>query len=364
MGAGGALSNPGRRFGQTNVLAVHVDTRPHQSRWYPGAGSYRKVQLILAEPVHLAHWGTFVTTPQVGRNSATIRVEHQLENYTAAASDPEVETVLRDPKGLAQCVPDSAKSQLPAAQDVAGWNYARGYAISREKWPNLPIVYTESASAYSTRGYFDDFSMPARKDDYPPTARIRSYDHNSAYYSDPADVEFALMEQDRFVAGEFVWTGFDYIGEPVPLVAEGWSHFTKRQLTKAEESRISSFGIADLVGIPKDRFYLYRSHWAPEKATVHILPHWNWPERVGRNVPVYVHTSGDSAELFLTGTSLGKRTKNPAAGRHYGPVPDQAGLLAMVENAVPRVIAPGCAARLRPRKRESSCAWVTRARET
>jgi beta-galactosidase len=115
------------------------------------------------------------------------------------------------------------------------------------------------------------------------------------------------------VAGEFVWTGFDYIGEPVPFVAEGWGHFTKRKLAKAEESRISSFGIVDLVGIPKDRYYLYRSHWAPDRPTVHILPHWNWPKRLGKNVPVYVYTSGDSAELFLNGRSLGRRTKDPRA---------------------------------------------------
>ena len=121
------------------------------------------------------------------------------------------------------------------------------------------------------------------------------------------------MEQDRFVAGEFVWTGFDYIGEPVPFIAEGWGHFVKRQLTRAEESRISSFGIVDLVGIPKDRYYLYRSHWAPEKQTIHILPHWNWPERMGKVTPVYVYTNGDSAELFLNGRSLGKRSKDPQA---------------------------------------------------
>jgi beta-galactosidase len=155
--------------------------------------------------------------------------------------------------------------------------------------------------------------MPSKKDDYPATARISSYDHNSAWYSDPADVEFALMEKDRFVAGEFVWTGFDYIGEPVPFIADGWGNFKKRKLAKEEESRISSFGIVDLVGIPKDRFYLYQSHWAPEKKTIHILPHWNWPDRMGQNVPVYVYTGGDSAELFLNGKSLGKRTKNPNA---------------------------------------------------
>ena len=521
--------------GQTNLVAVHVDTRQHNSRWYPGAGIYRKVQLVVNEPVHIAEWGTFVTTPKVASDSATIRVETTVENHTPSAIQPEVETTLIDPKGneiaklrsdfvvpangsqpelpmitigkpqlwdiktpqlytavtrvfmngklvdmtktpfgirtfeftandgfhlngrrvqlngvclhsdlgplgmafntramerelqimqdmgvnavrtshnppapelldlcdrmgivvwdeafdkwdgtatlpkgvsipehgkkqytnfvrrdrnhpcvvvwsvgneiwdleglkypdapgllktmagfvkaldttrpvgLAQCVPESARSQLPAALDVAGWNYARRYSISRERWPNLPIIYSESASAYSTRGYFDDFSMPAKKDDYPATARISSYDHNAAFYSDPADVEFALMEKDRFVAGEFVWTGFDYIGEPVPFIAEGWGKFTARQLAKDEESRISSFGIVDLVGIPKDRYYLYQSHWAPEKRSVHILLHWNWPDRVGKNVPVYVYTGGDSAELFLNGKSLGMRTKNPNA---------------------------------------------------
>jgi len=521
--------------GQTNVAAVHVDTREHKSRWYPGAGIYRKVQLVINEPVHIAHWGTFVTTPEVTSTAAVVRVETTLENHTAAAVNPEIELSLLDPKGktvanvrqaldvpangsqtgtatltinqpqlwdittprlytavtrvfvagklvdstetpfgirtfaftandgfhlngrrvqlhgiclhsdlgplgmafntramerelqimqemgvnairtshnppapdlldlcdrmgivvwdeafdkwdgtatlpkgvsiadhgrkqytnfvrrdrnhpcvvvwsvgneiwdleglkypdspgllktmvgfvkeldttrpvgLAQCVPQSAKSQLEAALDVAGWNYARRYAISRERWPNLPIVYSESASAYSTRGYYDDFPMPAAKDDYPASARISSYDHNCAYYSDPADVEFALMEKDLFVAGEFVWTGFDYIGEPVPFVAEGWGSFKKRKLSKPEESRISSFGIVDLAGIPKDRYYLYQSHWAPEKNTVHILPHWNWPERTGQNVPVYVYTGGDSAELFLNGKSLGLRTKDPKA---------------------------------------------------
>jgi beta-galactosidase len=103
-----------------------------------------------------------------------------------------------------------------------------------------------------------------------------------------------LLENDRFVAGEFVWTGFDYLGEPTPF---------------SREARSSYFGIVDLCGIPKDRYYLYRSHWRPEATTVHLLPHWNWPERVGQKVPVFVYTNGDSAELFLNGKSLGRRAK-------------------------------------------------------
>jgi beta-galactosidase len=433
--------------GQPNLVAVHVDTREHNSRWYPGAGIYRKVQLVVNEPVHIAHWGVGVLTPEVKKTAANIRVETKLENHTGAKVQAEIETTVLDPKrraiaklrtshtaapegsppcvslisipapelwdlqspklytavtrvfvagrlvdaeetpfgirtfhftandgfhlngrrvqlkgvclhsdlgplgmafntramerelqimqdmgvnavrtshnppapelldlcdrmgivvwdeafdkwdgtatlpkgvsipehgrkqytnfilrdrnhpcivvwsvgneiftleglkypdspgllktmagfikdldstrpvSLAHCVPDSAKSQLQAALDVTGWNYAARYSISRERWPSLPIIYSESASAFSTRGYYDDFPMPAKKDAFPATARISSYDHNSAWYSDPADVEFALMEKDRFVAGEFVWTGFDYIGEPVPYVAEGWGSF-------------------------------------------------------------------------------------------------------------------------------------------
>ena len=96
------------------------------------------------------------------------------------------------------------------------------------------------------------------------------------------------------MAGEFVWTGFDYLGEPTPF---------------SQEAKSSYFGIVDLAGIPKDRYYLYRSYWRPDTTTIHILPHWNWPDRVGQNVPVFVYTNGDSAELFLNGKSLGKRTK-------------------------------------------------------
>jgi len=102
------------------------------------------------------------------------------------------------------------------------------------------------------------------------------------------------MEDDSFVAGEFVWTGFDYLGEPTPF---------------AQEARSSYFGIVDLCGIPKDRFYLYRSYWRPDTTTVHILPHWNWPDQIGEKVPVFVYTNGDSAELLLNGKSLGRRTK-------------------------------------------------------
>jgi beta-galactosidase len=504
-------------FGERNVIAVQVDTRKHQSRWYPGAGIYRKVTMTVSNPTHLAHWGEFVSTPAVSDGRATVRVQTWIENHQAADRNVSVEVVLLDPSGkqvasgtknIAATVSgtaavdqqllvanpqrwDLAKPNLytavvtlktggtaldkdtvtfgirtiqvtaddgvrlngkrvqihgvclhsdlgalgmafnsramereleimkdmgvnavrtshnppapellemadrmgllvwdeafdkwnatgdnadgiggiiPNAQrqitslvqrdrnhasifvwsvgneigtsvdetsdgmsfgrlaamremvlkqdatrpvgiachtpntvsqavydplDLTGWNYGHRYDRYREMYPDKPILYSESASAVSTRGYYA-FPVPNSKGDYTTgTQYITSYDLNAPSYSDIADVEFALLEKDRFVGGEFVWTGFDYLGEPAP----------------SRDARSSYFGIVDLAGIPKDRYYLYKSYWRPNENTIHILPHWNWPDRVGKSVPVMVYTNGDSAELFLNGKSLGRREK-------------------------------------------------------
>ena len=535
------------QFGRTNLVAVHVDTYPHASRWYPGAGIYRKVQLVIDPPVHLAHWGTFVSTPEVSDSLARVRVQTTVANHlmspliSAASARREepalpigLETTLFDPQGkrvaaalnarnipaggagefdqsliirhpqrwdletprlyravsrvfvanknidsaetpfgirtfeftandgfhlngrrvqlhgvnlhhdhgplgaafftramqrqlelmkdmgvnavrtshnppapelldlcdrmgfvvwneafdkwdrtatlplgaslldhgrkqihqfvrrdrnhpcvvvwsagneigdlengtlpnspgllrqmvgffkeldptrpvaLAHSIPESALTPLDLALDVTGWNYGRRYEIARKMHPDRPIVYSESASALSTRGHYE-LPHPTQKDDFPASWRLSSYDHFAASWSDIPDLEFARMEQDRFVAGEFVWTGFDYLGEPTPFIAQDWGKSKTRPLAREDESRSSCFGMVDLVGIPKDRYYLYRSYWAPEKKTIHLLPHWNWPERAGTNVPVYVYTSGDSAELFLNGESQGRKSKDPRA---------------------------------------------------
>jgi beta-galactosidase len=506
------------RFGERNVIAVQVDTRKHQSRWYPGAGIYRKVTMTVTDPVHIAHWGTFVTTPAVSDSRATVRVQTSVENHGAAEQNVTVEVALFDPSGkkvgsgskngtvsangtvtvdqqlllanpqrwdfgkpnLYQAVAtlrngaaavdqeqvtfgvrtlqftandgfylngkrvqlkgvnlhhdlgalgaafnvramqrqleimqdmgvnalrtshnapapevlelcdrmgifvwdeafdkwngtaDNLKGPegiLPHAErqlvnlvqrdrnhpsvfvwsvgneigtsvdergdgmsfgrlaamrevvlkhdatrpvgigchtpntvsqavydplDLTGWNYGRRYDRYREMYPDKPILYSESASTVSTRGFYA-LPLAVGKTAYPGgTTYVDSYDMSAAPWSDIPDFEFNLMEKDRFVAGEFVWTGFDYLGEPTP---------------NERDARSSYFGIVDLAGIPKDRYYLYRSLWRPEETTIHILPHWNWPDRVGKNVPVFVYTNGDSAELFLNGKSLGRRTK-------------------------------------------------------
>jgi beta-galactosidase len=197
------------------------------------------------------------------------------------------------PVGLAHQIPATAETDIFEPLDLTGWNYGRRYETFRKHYPNKPIIYSESASALSTRGFYD-LPLPTAKTSYSDQHQVDSYDLNSAKWSDIPDLEFKLMHDDSFVAGEFVWTGFDYLGEPTPF---------------NREANSSYFGIVDLCGIPKDRYYLYRSYWRPETPTVHILPHWNWPDRVGQNVPVFVYTNGDSAELFLNGRSLGVRKK-------------------------------------------------------
>ena len=189
-------------------------------------------------------------------------------------------------------LPKMAEAGLWDELDLTGWNYGRRYLPMKGKHPEKPLVYSESASAFSDIGFY---SVPpaAYRDDYSTNSLATdSYDHTSATWSDIPDIEFLRMETDRYVAGEFVWTGFDYLGEPCPYVAE---------------ARSSYFGIVDLCGLPKDRYYLYRAYWRPEVTTCHILPHWNWAR--GTRLPVYVYTNGDEAELFLNGRSLGRRAK-------------------------------------------------------
>jgi beta-galactosidase len=516
-------ATPYVKFGQANVIAVRVDTSRHGTRWYPGAGIYRKVTMTICEPVHVAHWGMIVTTPDVTEASARVRVRVMVENHREVSEkvavaitliDPDGKTVptgiidtlldipsgklgvldrsenisnpqrwditsprlytakavvrmgekvidsdatsfgirtfkftaddgfhlngrrvqlygvnlhhdhgplgaafyrramerqleimrdmgvnalrtshnppapelldlcdrmgfvvwnecfdkwdgtadrlrgvdliehnkkqlrnfvMRDrnhpsvvvwsigneiadvetnaggnapeqvkslsdfvreldptrPVGMGCYIPSAVGQGVLGTLDLTGWNYARRYAPYRQRYPDKPIIYSESASALSTRGFYE-LPLPNEKTQYSQRLQVDSYDLNAAPWSDICDAEFKLIADDRFVAGELVWTGFDYLGEPTPF---------------NQQARSSYFGIVDLCGIPKDRFYLYRSYWRPDVTTVHILPHWNWPDRVGQNVPVFVYTNGDSAELFLNGKSLGRRAKGQQPDR-------------------------------------------------
>ncbi|WP_321332128.1 glycoside hydrolase family 2 TIM barrel-domain containing protein [uncultured Bacteroides sp.] len=193
--------------------------------------------------------------------------------------------------------------------DVHSWNYGRRYSWAHLLEPNKPVIITESASTVSTRGFYE-FPLPDKKTAFTKSLQVSSYDLNAPEWAEVPDDDFMWQQEDPFVAGEFVWTGFDYLGEPIPYGA-----VKELGLPNAEASRSSYFGIVDLCGIPKDRYYLYKSYWKPDETTVHILPHWNWSDRIGKNVPVFVYTNGDCAELFLNGKSLGKKYKDPRSDK-------------------------------------------------
>lgn len=191
--------------------------------------------------------------------------------------------------------------------DVHSWNYGRRYRLARQMEPNKSVIISESASTLSTRGYYD-FPLPVDKTKFSKALQVSSYDLNAPWWAEIADDDFMWQQEEPYVAGEFVWTGFDYLGEPTP-----YDNASVREMGLSDKaaSRSSYFGAVDLVGIPKDRYYLYKSYWKPDEALVHILPHWNWEGKTGENIPVFVYTNGDEAELFLNGESLGKRRKNP-----------------------------------------------------
>ena len=209
--------------------------------------------------------------------------------------------------------------------DVFGYNYKPyEYGKFRDANPNLPLFGSETASCVSSRGeYF--FPVSTNKSKGRADFQLSSYDLYAPPWATPPDVEFLGQDQNPFVAGEFVWTGFDYLGEPTPYNADTSNllNFTdpkekarlQNELNELGKIRVPSrssyFGIVDLAGFKKDRFYLYQSRWRPNLPMAHILPHWNWPDRVGEVTPVHVYTSGDEAELFLNGKSLGRKKKGP-----------------------------------------------------
>jgi len=541
---------PYLKYGAENVIAVRLDNPPDSSRWYPGGGIYRNVWLVKTAPVHVGHWGTYVTTPEVAKDNATVEVKVSVDNQTAANADVTVRTQIyelgADGKRTGRPVASStpASRTIPAGQsqsgeakinvknpklwnlqkpnlyaavttieqrgkvvdsyetifgirtikfevsqgfllngehvrlngvcnhhdlgplgtavnlralerqiellkemganairtshnppapellelcdrmgmvvmveafdcwkagkkpndyhklfedwhekdlramvrrdrnhpsvilwstgneireqgrpeghkisaelaqivheedptrpatagcnvveagyngfqktvDVFGYNYKPSeYKKFREQNPGIPLFGSETSSCVSSRGeYF--FPVNDNKAEGKANFQMSSYDLYAPRWAFPPDVEFKGIDESPFVAGEFVWTGFDYLGEPTPYNADTTNllNFTdpkdkermERELKALGKilvpSRSSYFGIIDLCGFKKDRFYLYQARWRPELQMAHILPHWNWPERTGQITPVHVYTSGDEAELFLNGKSLGRKKR-------------------------------------------------------
>ena len=207
-----------------------------------------------------------------------------------------------DPTRPVTCGMDQVQSVLgngfAAMLDIPGFNYrAHMYDEAYERLPQNIVLGSETSSTVSSRGVY---KFPAERkagamyDDH----QSSSYDLEYCSWSNIPDIDFARADDHEWTIGQFVWTGFDYLGEPSPYDTNAWPNHS------------SMFGIIDLASIPKDRYYLYRSVWNKDAETLHILPHWNWEGREGQKVPVFVYTNYPSAELFINGKSYGRQTKH------------------------------------------------------
>lgn len=181
--------------------------------------------------------------------------------------------------------------------DVPGFNYrAHRYVEAYRKLPQNIVLGSETSSTVSSRGVYK-FPVELKKQAMYDDHQCSGYDMEACSWSNVPDEDFALAEDYPWTIGQFVWTGFDYLGEPSPYDTDAWP------------SHSSVFGIIDLASLPKDRYYLYRSLWNKQAHTLHVLPHWTWPDREGKVTPVFVYTDYPEAELFVNGVSQGRQRK-------------------------------------------------------
>ena len=219
---------------------------------------------------------------------------------------------------------DALKSGFAQVMDVPGFNYrVHKYDNNITQLPKGFLLGSETASTVSSRGVYkfpvklsDNSQFASYSPNYDPSAlttadgQCSSYDVEWCPWSNLPDDDFLMMDDRPWTIGQFVWTGFDYLGEPTPY-DEYWP------------SRSSYFGICDLAGLPKDRYWLYRSQWNKQDHTLHVLPHWTWKGREGQVTPVYVYTDYPEAELFVNGRSQGRIRKNTEASSLIAPIDQQ-----------------------------------------
>ena len=192
---------------------------------------------------------------------------------------------------------EALKSGFAQVMDVPGFNYrVHKYENNIKQLPQGFLLGSETSSTVSSRGVYK-FPVEVSNHSVYPDGQCSSYDTEYCSWSNLPDDDWKMQDDYDWVIGEFVWTGYDYLGEPTPY-DEYWP------------SRSSYFGICDLAGLPKDRYFLYRSRWNTSEHTIHLLPHWTWPDRKGKVTPVYCYTDCPSAELFVNGKSQGRIFKN------------------------------------------------------
>lgn len=195
---------------------------------------------------------------------------------------------------------DALKSGFAQTMDVPGFNYrVHKYYKNIEQLPQGFLLGSETASTVSSRGVYKFPVVVSDKATY-PDGQCSSYDTEYCSWSNLPDDDWKMQDDYSWVIGEFVWTGYDYLGEPTPYDTY-WP------------SRSSYFGICDLAGLPKDRYYMYRARWNKQQHTTHLLPHWNWKGREGEVTPVYCYTDGVEGELFVNGNSQGRVRKDKSS---------------------------------------------------
>lgn len=231
-------------------------------------------------------------------DTAGTTIARELREIVRSLDTTRVITDGMNPPGTGNTIASSG------ALDLIGYNYHHEmYAGHYELFPNIPMIATETTSALATRGEYDIYlpsdsirRWPVRWDllfeDGNPGNTVSAYDHVSAPWGSTHEETWKIVKKYDFISGMFIWTGFDYIGEPTPYV---WP------------SRSSYFGVVDLAGFPKDSYYMYQSEWT-DKDVLHIFPHWNWSP--GDTVDIWAYYNhADEVELFLNGESLGTKSK-------------------------------------------------------
>ena len=242
-----------------------------------------------------------------------------------------------DPTRPTTCACDNQdiwKSPCAQFADVYGFNYKPTcYADYRKKWPDRPVVGTETMCTQTTRGEYDFQFVGADDwgDGLPGPGQWYVNFHSTSYglcTIRVADREWTEQDANPYVAGSFAWTAFDYLGSPGAMISRNvMPNYTDpawQAQALADKKRYGRIrggihscptGLFDLAGLVKDEAYLYLARWKPDVPTVHILPHWNWPDRVGKVTPVYVYSSGDEVELFVNGVSQGRKRKEKGLWR-------------------------------------------------
>lgn len=272
---------------------IYPKVKNGYSRFYEEWSDRDLTNLVLANRLHpsIVMWSIGNEIPEQGMQEGPAMTRHMQE--LVHRLDP-----TRPVTAGMDRVQRAITTGYAQVLDVPGLNYHLGdYLSAYEKLRHGFILGSETASTVSSRGVYK-FPVEEHKGFAYDDGQCSGYDMEACTWSNLPDDDWKWQDDMPWVIGEFVWTGFDYLGEPTPY-------------DEYAPSRSSYFGIFDLAGLPKDRYWLYRSRWNPEKTTIHLLPHWTWPGREGQVTPVYCYSNYPTAELFVNGKSQGRISKNP-----------------------------------------------------